>query len=62
MTFAAAVEHVLASGYTRIAILGYRSASRWDRERTAGFRAVLARHGVPADQAEVLFMDEAGRP
>jgi DNA-binding LacI/PurR family transcriptional regulator len=56
---AAAVEHVLASGYTRIAFVGYRSPSHWDHERTAGFRAGLARHGVPADQAEVLLVDEA---
>jgi DNA-binding LacI/PurR family transcriptional regulator len=56
---AAAVEHVLASGYTRLAFVGYRSSSHWDHERAAGFRAGLARHGVPADQAEVLLVDEA---
>jgi DNA-binding LacI/PurR family transcriptional regulator len=57
---AAAVEHVLARGYERIAFVGYRSASHWDHERTAGFKAGLARHGVPADQAEMLLVDEAG--
>lgn len=56
---AGAVGHVLASGYTRIAFVGYRSSSRWDHERTAGFRDGLARHGVPADQAEMLLVDEA---
>ena len=56
---AAAVEHVLARGYERIAFVGYRSASLWDHERTAGFKAALARHGVPAGQAEMLLVDEA---
>jgi DNA-binding LacI/PurR family transcriptional regulator len=56
---AAAVKHVLDNGYTRIAFVGYRSSSHWDHERTAGFRAGLARHGVPADQAEMLLVDEA---
>lgn len=56
---AAAVEHVLARGYERIAFVGYRSASTWDDERTAGFKAALARHGVPAEQAEMLLVDEA---
>jgi DNA-binding LacI/PurR family transcriptional regulator len=56
---AAAVEHVLGRGYERIAFLGYRSESLWDHQRTAGFRAGLARLGVPADQAEMLLVDEA---
>ncbi len=56
---AAAVGHVLASGYRRVAFVGYRSSSYWDLERAAGFRAALARHGVPADQAETLLVDEA---
>jgi DNA-binding LacI/PurR family transcriptional regulator len=56
---AGAVGHVLASGYTRIAFVGYRSSSHWDHERNAGFSAGLACHGVPADQAEMLLVDEA---
>ena len=44
---AAVVEHVLARGFSRIAFLGYRSANHWDMERTAGFRAGLASHGIP---------------
>jgi DNA-binding LacI/PurR family transcriptional regulator len=56
---AAAVEHVLGRGYERLAFLGYRSESLWDRQRTAGFRAGLARLGVPADQGEMLLVDEA---
>jgi DNA-binding LacI/PurR family transcriptional regulator len=55
----AAVDHVLARGYTRVAFAGYRSASCWDSERAAGFRAGLARHGIPADEADVLLVDEA---
>ncbi len=57
---AAAVDHVLARGFARIAFVGYRSASRWDQDRLAGFRAGLARHGVPPDGAGVLLVDEAG--
>jgi DNA-binding LacI/PurR family transcriptional regulator len=57
---AAAVDHVLDRGFARIAFVGYRSASRWDQERLAGFKAGLARHGVPADEAGVLLVDEAG--
>ena len=56
---AAAVEHVVGRGYERIAFLGYRSDSLWDHQRTAGFRAGLARLGVPADRAEMLLVDEA---
>jgi DNA-binding LacI/PurR family transcriptional regulator len=54
-----AVEHVLARGFRRVAFVGYRSPDRWDHEREAGFRAGLARHGVPADEADVLLVDEA---
>jgi len=55
---AAAVEHVLARGFGRIAFLGYRSASYWDTERAAGFRDGLARHGISPDQADMLGVDE----
>ncbi len=54
---AAAVEHVLARGFGRLAFLGYRSANHWDTERTAGFRAGLASHGISADQE--LLVDDA---
>ena len=54
-----AVEHVLARGFGRVAFVGYRTASHWDHERVAGFRAGMARHGVPAEKAGVLLVDEA---
>ena len=54
-----AVEHVLSRGFARIAFVGYGSASHWDHERAAGFRAGLARHGVPAGGPAVLLVDEA---
>jgi DNA-binding LacI/PurR family transcriptional regulator len=56
---AGAVEHVVANGYRRVAFVGYCSSSYWDHERIAGFRAGLARHDVPAEQAEMLLVDEA---
>ncbi len=56
---AMAVEHVLNRGFTRIAFLGYRSAQHWDTARAAGFKAGLARGGIGADQAEMLFVDDA---
>jgi DNA-binding LacI/PurR family transcriptional regulator len=56
---AAAVEHVLGRGFERLAFVGYRSASLWDHQRAAGFKAGLARQGVPADRSEVLLVDEA---
>jgi DNA-binding LacI/PurR family transcriptional regulator len=56
---AAAVEHVLASGFGRIAFLGYRSANHWDAERAAGFKAGLAACGIPAGQADMVFVDDA---
>jgi LacI family transcriptional regulator len=57
---AAVVEHVLARGFERIAFLGYRSANHWDVERTAGFRAGLASHEIPAGQ-ELLVDDASAR-
>ena len=57
---AAVVEHVLARGFSRIAFLGYRSANHWDMERTAGFRAGLASHGMSANQ-ELLVDDTSAR-
>ncbi len=54
-----AVEHVLARGFGRVAFVGYRTANHWDHERETGFRAGLARHGVPDDEADVVLVDEA---
>jgi DNA-binding LacI/PurR family transcriptional regulator len=51
------VEHVLARGFSRVAFAGYQSGNHWDAERLAGFRAGLARHGVPGD--DVVLVDEA---
>ena len=54
-----ALEHVLARGFRRPTFVGYQTANHWDHERVSGFRAGLARHGVPDDQAGVLLVDEA---
>ena len=56
---AAAVGHVLARGFGRIAFVGYRTPNYWDTERVAGFRDGLAVGGVSADQADVLLVDDA---
>ena len=56
---AAAVEHVLARGYGRIAYVGYRTLSYWDAERAAGFRDGLAASWVSADRAGMLLVDDA---
>ena len=56
---AAAVGHVLARGFGRIAFVGYRTPNYWDTERAAGFRDGLAAGGVSADQADVLLVDDA---
>jgi len=56
---ASAVEHVLARGFSHLAFLGYRSAQHWDTARADGFRDGLSRGGIPADRAEMLFVDEA---
>ena len=55
----AAVEHVLASGFTRPSYLAIRSENRWDAERAAGYLAGLAGRGLRADQADMIFVDEA---
>jgi LacI family transcriptional regulator len=57
---AAAVEHVLARGFRRVAFLGYRSVDHWDMERMAGFRAGLASHGISAG-TELLVDDPSAR-
>jgi DNA-binding LacI/PurR family transcriptional regulator len=51
-----AVEHVLASGFSRPWYLAIRSESSWDAERAAGYLAGLAASGLPAD---MLFVDRA---
>ena len=56
---ASAVEHVLTRGFSHLTFLGYRSAQHWDAARADGFRDGLSRSGIPADQAEMLFVDEA---
>ena len=56
---AAAVDHVLARGFGRIAFVGYRTPNYWDTDRAAGFKDGLARHGVSADQADMLLVDDA---
>ena len=56
---AAAVEHVLARGFGRIAFVGYRTPNYWDAERAAGFRDGLAAGGVSAGQADMVLVDEA---
>ena len=56
---AAAVEHVLARGFRRIAFVGYRTLSYWDADRVAGFRDGLAAAGLCADEAGMLLVDDA---
>ncbi len=46
---AQAVRHVLERGYARPGYVGYASGSCWDLDREAGFRAGLARCGIPGD-------------
>lgn len=56
-----AVRHVAGRGYTRPGYIGYTSDSYWDRDREAGFRAGVARCGIPGDGAGVLrIRDDAG--
>jgi len=54
----AAVQHVLARGFGRIAFAGYRTPDSWDAERTAGFRDGLAAGGMSADQSDMLLVDD----
>jgi LacI family transcriptional regulator len=48
-----AVEHMIAAGHRRIAFLGDRPEVYTARERLRGYRAALARHGIPAEPALV---------
>jgi len=55
---AAAVGHLLARGFRRIAFVGYQTLSYWDADRVAGFRDGLAAGGHSADQASLLLVDD----
>jgi LacI family transcriptional regulator len=48
---AQAVDHLVAHGHRRIAYLGDRPTIYTALERLNGFRAALARHGIPDDPA-----------
>jgi DNA-binding LacI/PurR family transcriptional regulator len=54
----AAVQHVLAQGFGRIAFAGYRTPDSWDAERAAGFRDGLVAGAMPLDQADMLLVDD----
>jgi DNA-binding LacI/PurR family transcriptional regulator len=56
---AAAVEHVLARNFRRIAFVGYRTLSYWDAARVAGFRDGLAAGGLCAEEAGMVLVDDA---
>jgi DNA-binding LacI/PurR family transcriptional regulator len=51
---AEAVRHVVERGYTRPGYIGYASKTYWDVDREAGFRAGLARCGIPGEGAGLL--------
>jgi DNA-binding LacI/PurR family transcriptional regulator len=51
---AEAVRHVVERGYRRPAYIGYAPVTYWDADREAGFRAGLARCGIPGDGAGLL--------
>jgi DNA-binding LacI/PurR family transcriptional regulator len=55
---AAAVQHVLARGFTRLGYVGYAPRGYWDTARENGFRAGLASHGLPGDEAGLLQVDD----
>ena len=54
---AEAVRHVAKRGYTRPAYIGYATGTYWDAEREAGFRAGLARCGIPGEGAGMLRVE-----
>ena len=56
---ATAVEHVLSRGFNRVSFVGYRTSHHWDSARAAGFKAGLTRSGIPADQADMVFVTDA---
>lgn len=51
---AQAVQHVIKRGYTRPGYIGYAAETYWDADREAGFRAGLARCGIPGEGAGVI--------
>ena len=51
---AEAVRHVVERGYTWPCYIGDVAHTYWDTDREAGFRAGLARCGIPGDGAGVL--------
>jgi DNA-binding LacI/PurR family transcriptional regulator len=55
---AAAVEHVLARGFTNLKFLGYRAPHHRDIQRAEGFKDGLKRGGLPGEQAEILLVDD----
>ena len=55
---AGAVAHVIDRGYRRPAYIGYGSGTYWDADREAGFRAGLARCGMPGDGAVLLRVSD----
>jgi DNA-binding LacI/PurR family transcriptional regulator len=55
---AAAVRHVVERGYTRPGYIGYASKTYWDVDREAGFRAGLARCGIPGDGAGLIQVSD----
>ena len=56
---ATAVQHVLSRGFNRVSFVGYGTSQHWDSARAAGFKTGLSRGGIPADQADMLFVDDA---
>lgn len=55
------VRHVADRGYTRPGYIGYGPDTYWDDDREAGFRAGLARCGIPGDGAGVLRVGHDSR-
>jgi DNA-binding LacI/PurR family transcriptional regulator len=55
---AAAVDHVLDRGFSRLSFVGYRTPNHWDAERVAGFRDGLAERGITASQGGTLLVDD----
>ncbi len=51
----AAVEHLIARGHRRIAVLGDRLDVWTHRERSDGYRQAMEAHGLPIDPALVRF-------
>jgi DNA-binding LacI/PurR family transcriptional regulator len=54
-----AVRHLVGTGRTELAYVGYQSASSWDADRLAGFQAGLASCDLAPEHAEVLLVDNA---